>query len=89
MREYWGLKEIATRMGWANVKTPIAKLKNEGFPMFRRRRGSRPGLYWYSNSELVARWELARVELELKRLRQQDAERAAARQAQATPHIED
>lgn len=62
MADYWGLKEIAKRMGWKSPATPLAKLKAEGFPMYRNRRGKSRVPRWYTNDNLILEWELRKCQ---------------------------
>ena len=59
MAEYWGLVEIARRMGWRSKDTPVKQKLSNGFLMYRRRRGSDPRWRWYSNDELIRTWEIS------------------------------
>jgi len=59
MAEYWGLHQIAHRMGWGSLKTPLRQKRLNNFLMYRRRRGSSPRWLWYSNDGLIHAWEIA------------------------------
>jgi len=77
VQEFWTLAAIAKRMNWRDRKTPIKKMLNEGFPMYRRRRGSHPRPVWHTNDGLIARWEWSRVQVELERLKNREVEKKA------------
>ena len=68
MKELWGLREISRFMGWADPRTPIRALKREGFLMIRRRRGKHPRPVWYSNSDLIRAWMIAKAKADREML---------------------
>jgi hypothetical protein len=73
--EYWGIKEINARMGWKHPTTPVEQLKQNGFLMFKRRRGKYPRLYWYTNDSLIAAYEIARCKADRDRLLEAEAKK--------------
>ncbi len=68
MAEYWGLRRIADRMGWKDERTAISELKNNGFPIYKRRRGKH--LLWFTEDSLIQLWELQRVKINREELRE-------------------
>jgi len=62
MAGFWGLKEIATRMGWKDTKTPTRQAMLSGFPIFRRRKGRRTE--WFTEDSLIHLWELQRAKID-------------------------
>ncbi len=55
-KELWGLQAIYSYMGWRDPQTPLRALDQEGFVMFRLRRGSHSRTVGYSTSELIRAW---------------------------------
>ena len=68
MADYWGLREIADRMGWGCINTPVRQAKKYGFPMFTRRRGRHPRRIYYTNDALINTWEWTMCKFECQRL---------------------
>lgn len=62
MADYFGLEAIAQRM---NVETRTIQrwAKDQRFLMYRRRRGKHS--YWYTNDELILRWESAKCVIDV------------------------
>lgn len=75
MTHYWGAQAICERIGYSSAKRLPDLIRRLGVPAFKRRRPKRPGMPWYSNSELVLTWELARVRQTRETLIAQAAEK--------------
>ena len=62
MAEFWGLNAISARMG-VHPKTLLRWHRERRFFMYERRRRlsmeRKARRSWYTNDELIARWELA------------------------------
>jgi transposase len=60
--DYWGLDAIAERVG-VHVVTLYRIYGRQRFLMYQRYRkprgGKKPRLTWYTNDELILRWEVA------------------------------
>ncbi len=67
-KELWGLQAISAYMGWRDPQTPLRALEQEGFLMFRLRRGSHGRTVWYSSSELIQAWMASKRKVERERL---------------------
>ncbi|MFQ5801869.1 MAG: hypothetical protein ACE5JQ_03115 [Candidatus Methylomirabilales bacterium] len=67
-KELWGLQAICAYMGWRDPQTPLRALDQEGFLMFRLRRGSHGRTVWYSNSELIRAWMASKRKVEREKL---------------------
>jgi hypothetical protein len=70
---YWGLKAICERMGWKDPSTPVRQFRDNGFLMYRRRRGKHPKPVWYTNDQLIAAWEIAQCKLAREALLAKDS----------------
>ncbi len=68
MAEYWGLRRIADKMGWKDERTAISELKNNGFLIYKRRRGKH--FLWFTEDSLIQLWELQRVKINREELRE-------------------
>ena len=66
-KELWGLQAICSYMGWRDRRAPLRALGQEGFLMFRLRRGSHSRTVWYSNSELIRAWMSTKRRVDKKR----------------------
>lgn len=67
MADYWGLRDISERMGWRYERTAYRQFLLNAFPIFKRRNSQgRPR--WYTNDNLIEKWELGRVHLERERI---------------------
>jgi hypothetical protein len=60
---YWGLKAICKRMGWKDLSTPVRQFRDNGFLMYRRRKGKHPKPVWYTNDQLITAWEIAQCKV--------------------------
>jgi hypothetical protein len=83
--ELWGLAEIAKHMGWRDLRTPVRAFEWEGFPMYKRRRGSHPRLWYFTTTRLVMAWMVARCGMDRERLQRQRAERRERRGSASDP----
>ena len=63
MAEYWGLKAICERKGWKDLNTAVRQFRDNGFLMYRRRKGKHPKPVWYTNDQLITAWEIAQCKL--------------------------
>ncbi len=79
MAEFWGLRQIADRMGWGSVRTPLRQKKLNNFLMYRRRRGSSPRWLWYSNDGLIHTWEVALCQAQRDEMLHQEEKKSTAR----------
>jgi len=79
MAEFWGLSQICQRMGWRHHSTPVRQMKENGFLMFRRRRGKHPRIYWYTNSSLISAWEVAMCKAAREQLLERDKQGGESR----------
>ncbi len=61
MREYWGLRQIRGRLGYADHKSVLREYRERGLPMFKRRHGIHPRLVWYTCEPLVGAWQISCV----------------------------
>jgi len=68
MGDYWGLRAIATRMGWKAERTAISEAINSGFPIYKRRRGKH--FLWFTEDPLIQLWQLQQVKVSRERLRE-------------------
>lgn len=78
MAEYWGLEAIARRVG-VHVKTLLRLYDAQRFLMFQRYRAlppRKPRKTWYTNDELIARWQVAQC---ASQWRVRDAKRQASK----------
>jgi hypothetical protein len=73
MADHWGLKAICERMGWKDLSTPVRQFRDNGFLMYRRRRGKHPKPLWYTNDQLIAAWEIAQCKVAREALLAKDA----------------
>jgi hypothetical protein len=73
MADHWGLKAICTRMDWKDLSTPVRQFRDNGFLMYRRRRGKHPKPLWYTNDQLIAAWEIAQCRVAREALLAKDA----------------
>jgi hypothetical protein len=78
MAEYWGLKEICSRMGWRHTSTPVRQMRDQGFLMMMRRRGSNPRRYWWTDDNLILVWLVSCCKVDRERV----LAREAAKQGQ-------
>ena len=62
MAEYWGLRDIAKRMG-VTTRTIHRWHRGRGFLMYRRSGRRRHGL-WFTNDGLIQAWELTLCRLD-------------------------
>ena len=66
MPDYWGLDAIAKRMN-VHFTTLLRWHRTQHFFMYERRRvltrGRKPRRIWYTNDELITRWEVAQCAL--------------------------
>ncbi len=67
-KELWGLQAIYSYMGWRDPQTPLRALDQEGFVMFRLRRGSHGRTVWSSNSALIRAWMASKRRVDQERL---------------------
>jgi hypothetical protein len=77
MGEYWGLKAICSRMGWCHPSTPVNQMRDQGFLMMMRRRGSNPRRYWYTNDDLILAWQIACCKVDRARVLAREAARGS------------
>src|SRR5262245_31870104 len=63
MAEYWGLKAICERLSWKDLNTPVRQFRDNGFLMYRRRKGKYPKKVWYTNDQLITAWEVAQCKV--------------------------
>ena len=73
MADYWGLKAICDRMSWKDLNTPVRQFRDNGFLMYRRRKGKYPKKVWYTNDQLIAAWEVAQCKVAREELLAKDA----------------
>lgn len=85
MADFWGLDAIARRL---DISRPTLRkmYAEQRFAMFKRwkslPRGSKPRLLWYTNDELITRWELAQCSLQHKQAS------AARRPSKPSPDVD-
>lgn len=58
---YWGAKAIVQRLGLKSPARLPDLIKHQSFPAYRRRLPGRSTSPYYSNSDLVLRWELSKA----------------------------
>ena len=68
MNHYWGAKEIVKRLGLKDARRLPALIQRQFLPAYRRRMPGKARTPYYSNSELILRWELAKAMAERERL---------------------
>ena len=66
--EYWGLKDIATRLSLNRPGTALEWYRRYSLPIMLRRRGSHPRKIWYTHEGLLQKWELAFIERQREEL---------------------
>jgi hypothetical protein len=73
MGEYWGAKEICSRMGWLHTSTVPRQIRQNGFLAYLRRWGSNPRRYYYTNDTLITAWEIACCRADREKLLEHEA----------------
>ena len=63
MEHYWGAKAILERIGLKNAKRLPFLIKKYHLPAYRRRLPGKARIPYYSNSEMILRWELSKAQL--------------------------
>ncbi len=71
MLEYWGLRAIASRLGYRNYQSVLRDYENHGLPMLKRRHGRHPRLLWYTCEPLILAYQVASVQLQRKDMLEQ------------------
>ena len=66
--EYWGLKDIATRLSLNRPGTAQEWYRRYSLPIMLRRRGSHPRKIWYTHEGLLQKWELVFTERQREEL---------------------
>ena len=82
MSDYWGLDGISRRLA-INPSTLLRWYTTRRFLMFQRHRstnGRKPRRTWYTNDELITRWELLQCATQW---RARDAKRQASQRVRA------
>jgi hypothetical protein len=68
MQHYWGAKAICERLGLKDHRRLPILITRNSLPAYRRRMPGKAIAPYYSNSDLIARWELAKALDERERL---------------------
>lgn len=75
MNHYWGAKAIVERLGLKDARRLPALIRRQSLPAYRRRMPGKARTPYYSNSDLILRWELANAMAERERLMAQQQEK--------------
>jgi len=66
MADYFTLKSIAKRLGYATEVTILRLIRQKGLPAYKRRTKTRDR--WYTNDDLIRIWELSMAEQDRQKL---------------------
>ena len=68
MDHYWGAKAIVERLGLKDARRLPVLITRQSIPAYRRKMPGKARVPYYSNSDLILRWELAEAMAERERL---------------------
>lgn len=77
MIHYWGAKAIVERLGLKDARRLPVLIKRQSLPAYRRRMPGKARTPYYSNSDLILRWEMAKAMAEREHLIAKTEEQAS------------